>query len=191
MSAAAPLASIIMPAYNRADTIQRAVRSAQAQTVTDWELIVVDDGSTDGTGALVPPDDPRVRLIRQENQGFVGARNTGLRAAQGRYIAFLDSDDEWMPHHLELCVGFLEAFPEERFVATELLEDFGGGRRINHYQVETSDWYPRMARRIGAHSFNLPPGQTDDYLRAYESRTPVGEWGSATLARAGVRQAPF
>jgi glycosyltransferase involved in cell wall biosynthesis len=191
MSTSLPKASIIMPAYNRADTIHRAVKSAQAQTLTDWELIVVDDGSTDGTDELVPRDDPRITVIRQENQGFVGARNTGLRAARGEYIAFLDSDDEWMSHHLELCVGFLEAFAEERFVATELVEDFGGGRRVNHYQVETSEWYPRMAQRIGAHSFDLPPGQTDDYLRAYESRTPVGAWGAAALERAGVKDAPY
>ncbi len=101
-----------MPAFNRADTIMRAIRSVQAQTFTDWELIVVDDGSTDNTAARIEGCDPRLKLIRQENQGTAGARNTGLRASSGAYIAFLDSDDEWLPHHLELSVSFLEAFPE-------------------------------------------------------------------------------
>jgi glycosyltransferase involved in cell wall biosynthesis len=191
MSSSVPKVSIIMPAYNRADTIRRAIKSAQAQTWRDWELVVVDDGSTDGTGSLVPRNNPQIVLITQENRGFVEARNTGLRAARGDYIAFLDSDDEWLPHHLELCIGFLEAFPDERFVATELLEDFGGGRRVNHYQVETSDWYPRMAAQIGTHSVDLPPGETDNYMRVYESRTPVGEWGAAALERMGVQQRPF
>jgi glycosyltransferase involved in cell wall biosynthesis len=93
-----------MPTFNRADTIKRAIRSVQAQTFTDWELIVVDDGSTDDTAARIEGCDPRLKLIRQENQGTAGARNTGLRASAGSYIAFLDSDDEWLPHHLELCV---------------------------------------------------------------------------------------
>lgn len=186
-----PQVSIIMPAYNRADTIQRAVASVQTQGLQDWELVVVDDGSTDNTAALIPQDDPRIVVIRQENRGFVEARNAGLRAARGEYIAFLDSDDEWQPHHLQLCIGFLEAYPEEWFVATELLEDFGGGRRVNHYQVETSQWYPRMAARIGAHSIDLPPGETDNYLRVYESRLPVGQWGAAILQDAGVQTVPF
>src|SRR5215510_618603 len=113
-----PPVSVIMPTFNRADTIKRAIRSVQAQTFTDWELIVVDDGSTDNTVALIEGCDPRLKLIRQENQGTAGARNAGLHASAGSYIAFLDSDDEWLPHHLELCVGFLEALPGEQFVPT-------------------------------------------------------------------------
>jgi glycosyltransferase involved in cell wall biosynthesis len=106
------LVSIVMPAYNRADTILRAIRSVQEQTYQDWELIVVDDGSTDGTATLIEGMDPRMKVIRQENRGFVGARNTGLEASTGEYIAFLDSDDEWLPYHLELCIAFFEEFPE-------------------------------------------------------------------------------
>ncbi|HKE58452.1 MAG TPA: glycosyltransferase, partial [Pyrinomonadaceae bacterium] len=78
-----PLVSIVMPTYNRADTIERAIRSVQAQTFQDWELIVVDDGSTDDTATRVAGLEPRMRLIRQENRGFVGARNTGLSASTG------------------------------------------------------------------------------------------------------------
>jgi glycosyltransferase involved in cell wall biosynthesis len=180
-----------MPTFNRADTIMRAVRSVQAQTFADWELIIVDDGSTDNTVALIEGCDPRLKLIRQENQGTAGARNAGLRASSGSYIGFLDSDDEWLPHHLELCAGFLKAFPEEQFVTNELWEDLGRGRIIKHYRVEIGEFYPHMARKIGSRLFDHPQGEPagelagerDDYLRVYQSRRPIGEWGQAIIAR--------
>src|SRR5262244_3561534 len=150
-----PLVSVIMPTFNRADTITRAIRSVQAQTFTDWELIVVDDGSTDNTAERIEGCDPRMKLIRQENQGTAGARNAGLRASSGSYIAFLDSDDEWLPHHLELSAGFLEAFPDEQFVTSELWEDPGRGRIVKHYCVEIEEYYPRMARKIGSRLLDL------------------------------------
>jgi glycosyltransferase involved in cell wall biosynthesis len=178
-----PLVSVIMPTFNRADTIIRAIRSVQAQTFTDWELIVVDDGSTDNTVALIEGCDSRLKFIRQENQGTAGARNAGLRASAGSYIAFLDSDDEWLPHHLELCVSFLEAFPGEQFVTNELWEDLGQGRMVKHYRVEVEEYYPRMARKVGSRPLDPPPGEQDDYLRVYQSRQPVGEWGRAIIAR--------
>lgn len=117
-----------------------------------------------------------MNLIRQVNRGFVEARNTGLRAGIGEYLSFLDSDDEWLPNHLELCIAFLENHPEEQFIATELIEDFGGGFQVNHYRVETSDWYPDMAKKIRSHTIDRPPDSTDDYLRFYELRTPLGAW---------------
>jgi len=177
------MVSVIMPTFNRADTIMRAIRSVQAQTFTEWELIVVDDGSTDDTVALIEGCDPRLKLIRQKNQGTAGARNTGLRAAAGSYIAFLDSDDEWLPHHLELCVGFLEAFPGEQFVTNELWEDLGRGRIVKHYRMEIEDGYPRTARNTGSRLLDPPPGEQDGYLRVYQSRQPIGEWGRAIVER--------
>jgi glycosyltransferase involved in cell wall biosynthesis len=185
------MVSVIMPTFNRADTIRRAIRSVQAQTFTEWELIVVDDGSTDDTVALIEGCDPRLKLIRQENQGTAGARNAGLRASAGSYIAFLDSDDEWLPHHLELCVGFLEAFPEEQFVTNELWEDLGRGRIVKHYRMEIEDGYPRMARKIGSRLLDHPhgerAGEQDGYLRVYQSRQPIGEWGRAIVERTPYR----
>ena len=182
-------ASVIMPAYNRADTILRAVRSVLAQTYRDWELIVVDDGSTDETAALVSKLDPRIRVIRQNNQGITGARNTGLAASTGQYIAFLDSDDEWLPHHLELCVAFLDASPDQHFVTTELREDLGHGETVRHYYLELVRWYPEMARRIGSRALDLPPGETDPHLRIYTTREPIGEWGRAIALRTGFDDA--
>jgi glycosyltransferase involved in cell wall biosynthesis len=108
--------SIILPTYNRARFLPQAFRSIGEQTWADWEVLVVDDGSTDETAAVVAELSARtrnpVRYLRQDNQGPAGARNTGLDAARGDYIAFFDSDDYWLPHHLHACVTALEAHAE-------------------------------------------------------------------------------
>lgn len=107
----APTVSIIIPAYNRAHTLARAMRSVQAQTYTDWECLVVDDASTDGTKVVACAfADARIRYLRHAfNKGVGAARNTGIRAARGRYLAFLDSDDEWLPEKLERQIAVFEA----------------------------------------------------------------------------------
>ena len=98
-----PSVSVIIPTYNRAHLVGRAIRSVLDQTRQDFELIVVDDGSTDKTGRVVRSfTDDRIRYLRHErNRGGAAARNTGIKAARGTYIAFLDSDDEWLPEKLE------------------------------------------------------------------------------------------
>jgi glycosyltransferase involved in cell wall biosynthesis len=135
--------------------------------------------------------DPRLKVIRQDNHGFAEARNAGIRASTGNYLAFLDSDDEFLPHHLELGVRFLEAFPDEAFVGAELLEDFGNDRLVNHYRVETADWYPEKASRIRSNGFQLPPGETDDYMRVYESREVIGDWGINIVSQTSYADRPF
>jgi glycosyltransferase involved in cell wall biosynthesis len=100
-----PNVSIIVPTYNRAHLIGRAIQSVLNQTYQDFELIVVDDGSADNTEEVVKEfqkKDERIIYIRQEkNKGAAAARNTGIKAAKGEYIAFQDSDDEWLPEKLE------------------------------------------------------------------------------------------
>ena len=92
-----PLVSIITPTYNRADFIEQAVNSVLAQTYTNFELLIVDDGSTDNTRDLLEPalTDSRVRYFRQENQGQSVARNWALSEAKGDFVCFLDSDNYW------------------------------------------------------------------------------------------------
>ncbi len=111
-----PSVSVILPTYNRAGHLRQAFASIRAQEFRDWELIVVDDGSRDGTRELVAElsaDLARpVRYHYQENRGAYAARNTGLDLAGGDYVAFFDSDDRWLPHHLGDCVRALEAHPE-------------------------------------------------------------------------------
>jgi hypothetical protein len=106
-------ASVIIPLYNKAPYIQRALDSVLAQTFRDFELIVVDDGSTDGGAEIVARcSDPQVRIIRQSNAGPGAARNRGLSAAQGELVAFLDADDEWLPEFLARATAHLDHHPE-------------------------------------------------------------------------------
>ncbi|HKE32111.1 MAG TPA: hypothetical protein VKD65_10335, partial [Candidatus Angelobacter sp.] len=99
--------------------------------------------------------------------------------------------DEWLPHHLELAVAFLNHFPEEEFVASELSEDFGQGRIVNHYRIETSEWYPAIARQLKSRHLDRQPNSDDDYLRVYDTREPIGDWGSEILKRAGIQEEKF
>jgi len=109
-----PQISVIMPVYNRAGTVRRAVDSVLAQQFQDFELIVVDDGSTDGTCAVLEKIvDPRVRLIRMtKNSGSNAARNCGIRESRSPLIAFLDSDDEYLPEKLGAAVQTFARRPE-------------------------------------------------------------------------------
>lgn len=103
--------SIVIPLYNKAAYVRRALDSIASQTFSDFEVIVVDDGSTDEGAAIVSQyDDARFRLLTQSNLGPGPARNTGIAHAQGEFIAFLDADDEWLPTYLEESVQALEAF---------------------------------------------------------------------------------
>lgn len=102
-----PLVSIIMPAWNRADTISKAIRSIQRQTLSNWELIVVDDGSTDSTREvvkLIASVDKRIQIIPAAHGGVSAARNIGLREATGKWVSFLDTDNEWPGDYLELSI---------------------------------------------------------------------------------------
>jgi glycosyltransferase involved in cell wall biosynthesis len=125
----APAVSIVLPTYNRAKFLPQAFASIRSQTFADWELIVVDDGSTDDTKQLV--DDLSktmpgpVRYQYQANQGAYGARNTGLDQARGRYIAFFDSDDVWLPDYLSACAQALNANADVDWV-------YGACRRVDH-----------------------------------------------------------
>ncbi|MCK4822126.1 glycosyltransferase family 2 protein, partial [bacterium] len=97
----APVVSIVMPLYNKRSYVRRAIESIQQQTFSDWELIIVDDGSTDGSTAEIPLNDKKIRLLQQENAGPASARNRGIREARGEFITFLDADDVYYPHKLE------------------------------------------------------------------------------------------
>jgi teichuronic acid biosynthesis glycosyltransferase TuaG len=110
-TAATERVSIVMPAYNAARFIEEAIRSVQAQTESNWELLVVDDGSSDGTPVIVErlaASDPRIRLLRTERrQGPGPARNAAMDAATGRWLGFLDSDDRWRADKLERQLRFM------------------------------------------------------------------------------------
>jgi len=107
-----PRVTVVMPCYNADATIAASIASIQAQTCEDWELIVVDDGSRDGsrhTVSLLSAEDKRIRLFIQKNAGPATARNRGVAMARGDIVAFLDSDDIWTPDHLKLTLAMIEA----------------------------------------------------------------------------------
>lgn len=113
------LVSVVVPTYNRAQLLPRALQSALSQTHASLEIIVVDDGSTDSTREVVgriADADSRVRYVHQANQGLAGARNTGIATAQGDYVTFLDSDDELCPDHVALRAEYLDENPATMMV---------------------------------------------------------------------------
>ena len=122
--------SIIIPLYNKESSIATAIDSVLAQTYQDFEVVVVDDGSTDDGAAIVERyTDPRIRLIRQANAGVSAARNKGVAEARGEYVAFLDADDEWMPEFLAEIVALQKEFPDCRAQATSYVQCQNGEKR--------------------------------------------------------------
>ena len=122
--------SIVVPAYNRAKMLPVALDSLLAQSLTDWEALIVDDASSDETRSVVEGyRDPRIRYLRHEsNRGPAAARNTGMHEARGEYIAFLDSDDYWRPEKLALQVERFENSPQEvGLVYTDILYEYPDG----------------------------------------------------------------
>lgn len=137
------LCSIIMPCYNRAEFLSDAVAAIRAQTYDHWELIFVDDGSRDGSAELferlVSGVSQRVRTIRQENRGAYAARWRGVTIARGQYVAFYDTDDLWLSHHLKVCVEHLELDTRVDWV-------YGASRRLEVSTgrvVEPNSFYDR------------------------------------------------
>ncbi len=128
--------SVIIPTFNRRDTLERALCSIFNQTHPVNEVIVVDDGSADGTDGLICKDFPNVRYFYQENMGVSAARNLGLKKVSGNWVAFLDSDDEWLPKKLELQIKIVREHPGYRFVHTNEIW-IRNGRRVNQMKKHT------------------------------------------------------
>jgi glycosyltransferase involved in cell wall biosynthesis len=148
---ARPAVTVVIPTFNRASVVGRAIQSVLAQTCQDWELIVVDDGSTDGTEQVVRSfSDARIRYIRHEqNRRVSAARNMGIRCAQGEYVAFLDDDDEWMPEKLakELEV-FRNSDPDVGLVYTGKIIFDERGKVLDVRMEKISGWvYEAMLDR--------------------------------------------
>jgi glycosyltransferase involved in cell wall biosynthesis len=117
-----PAVSVVIPLYNKGPYIARALNSVLAQTFQDFEVIVVDDGSTDDGAEVVRSfEDPRIRLIQQENRGVSAARNRGIEVARAELIAFLDADDEWLAGHLKILVRLRAKYPEAGAYGTAYL----------------------------------------------------------------------
>lgn len=139
-----PEVSVLVPAYNAMDFLPDTVASVLAQTYQDFELIIVNDGSTDSVENWASElSDPRIKLISQQNKGLAGARNTGLENAKGDYIAFVDADDLWLPNKLEKQVALLKARPEVGLVYSwiSLIDETGEAQgKLRKNQAEGDVW---------------------------------------------------
>lgn len=174
----APLVSVVIPAYNVAPFIRSAVESALQQSWKNIEVIVVDDGSTDGTSeALVQTVDPRLTVIPQSNRGSSAARNTGISAARGEYVAFLDGDDLWTRDKLERHVRFLESHPatDMAFSLSRIIDEFGRSTGRSSQRVSGTISFRRLmlenvvnngSATVLRRSALNRVGGFDEYLRA-------------------------
>jgi glycosyltransferase involved in cell wall biosynthesis len=124
-----PTVSVIIPTFNRAAMLKQAVESVLSQDFRDFELIVVDDGSTDDTMAVLASY-PLASVIRQPHRGVSTARNAGIKTATGRFIAFLDSDDLWLPQKLSVQTAFFQKHPDALICQTEEIW-IRNGKRVN------------------------------------------------------------
>jgi glycosyltransferase involved in cell wall biosynthesis len=158
--------SVIIPTYNRGPLVGRAVASVLATTTPDDEVIVVDDGSTDRTEEALAPYLPRILYIRTPNAGAGAARNRGIGAASRPLVAFLDSDDEWMPDKLRLQRPFMQARPDVLFC----FSDFGvrktnGSayrRYLSRWHGDPRSWNEILGPGVAFSSLvDLPPGRQD------------------------------
>ncbi len=124
------LITVIIPTFNRKERLRKAIQSVLAQKNAAFELLIIDDGSTDGTREMVEKEFPSVSYFFQENQGPAAARNRGIEKARGEWIAFLDSDDEWMPGKLQAQLEFFAQNPDCQICQTEEIW-VRNGRRVN------------------------------------------------------------
>lgn len=166
-----PSVSVIMPVYNSAATVAESLRSVLNQTYADLEILIVDDGATDDSMAICQQfSDPRIQIIHQQNRGLAGARNTGIRHAQGDYLAFLDSDDLWLPEKIELHLRHLDRSPQVgvSFCRSSFIDD--QGQPLGIYQM------PKLT------------DITPEYLFC---RNPIGNGSAVVIRRAVLDQIRF
>jgi|WetSurMetagenome_2_1015567.scaffolds.fasta_scaffold26701_3 glycosyltransferase involved in cell wall biosynthesis len=137
---AEPLVSVVLPVYNGARTIARAVKSILAQTYRNFEFVIINDGSTDDTSRILETfEDPRIRILNQENRGLVPSLNTGILSSRGAYIARMDADDEALPERLEKQVTFLESHVDVAVVGSAVIVIYEDGtKRLRKRPLDTT-----------------------------------------------------
>lgn len=145
---AGPLVSVVIPTYNHAHFLGRALQSVLDQTYTNWEVILIDNHSQDNTDEVVQSfTDPRITLLKIHNDGIIAAsRNMGIRAAKGEWVAFLDSDDLWYPKKLETALQGIQGDPSTDVCSTDeiMVDEMTGNRRLLKFGPYCSDFYKSL-----------------------------------------------
>lgn len=191
-----PLVSVIIPTYNRASFLPDALASVLEQDYRAVEILVVDDGSTDGTAELVCSQ-PEIKYIHQPNQGVAAARNTGIRHSQGEFIAFLDSDDTWTRTKLSVQVGYHLTHPEVGYSVTHLRNVLMPGcvrpawlrpelLSGDHVGMATATMVARRSvfDRVGLFDVSYRVGEDSEWLfRAKDAGVPMAIIPEVLLAR--------
>ncbi len=173
--------SVIIPAHNHARYLREAIDSALEQTLPPLEVIVVDDGSTDATPQILTEYGERIRALRQHNQGVAAARNTGIAASRGDYVAFLDSDDIWKPRKLELQMARFAADPALGLVhcGAERFDSAGttGPGRLNGMEGWVAAEILRLDREVIAApgSTMIVPKCVAEEIGGFDDRLPPSE----------------
>lgn len=173
-----PAVSVIIPTYNRAWCLRQAVDSVLSQEFEAFELIVVDDGSTDDTPQLLEGYGDAIRTLRQENRGVSAARNAGIAAARAEVIAFLDSDDRWLPGKLARQVAFFASHPQALICQTEELW-VRNGRRVNpgkrHFKRSGMIFEPSLELCLVSPSAVMVRRELFDRVGVFDERLPACE----------------
>ncbi|MGH9541796.1 MAG: glycosyltransferase family 2 protein [Terriglobales bacterium] len=182
-----PRVSAIVPCYNTAKYLPAALDSVIAQTYGDWEIVLVDDGSTDNTPAIAAEYKKRLgdrlQYVRQENRGLSAARNTAIRSARGEFLAILDADDIWLPERLARGVALMDADAEVALLHSGVLFMDAAGQPLFHPRQDRRRLSGRIARQIYTREIHLPcptvlirasvlrsVGLFDEGMRATEDR---------------------
>jgi len=173
-----PLFSVVIPSHNRLERLREAVRSVLSQTFRDFECVVVDDGSTDGTGAIEEELRGSIRFIRQENMGVSAARNRGILSSRAPYLSFLDSDDLWLPDKLEAHRAYMKMNPSIRIHQSD--ETWvRKGRRVNprgrHAKPEGDIFLPSLKLCLVSPSAVVIERGLLEEVGLFDERLPVCE----------------
>lgn len=144
--------SVVIPLYNKEASITQSLKSVLSQEYDDFEVVIVDDGSTDGSVDVVEAiNDPRIRLIKQENGGPSKARNTGVKNAKGEWILFLDADDELEPDALEYFANLIRKFSDFKFFCAPFYDSIGGHKSLSFQYIDgivKDPFYEFCIRRV-------------------------------------------
>jgi len=178
MSSGRPTVSVIVPAYNRAHLITRALESLRGQTYRDFEVVLGDDASTDDTVAVAQRAWPELKVARLSvNRGASSARNAAIRESRGRFLAFLDSDDEWLPEKLAVQMAYLERHPEVAVCACAYRKQWRDGRTTMVPTPHSADMTKALHSALDFHGASTPVvrrevldevGDQDEDLRILE-----------------------